>query len=709
MNREGEFENSMSGIFIPPPSPHLNHRYDNDLVSSSSMSRASRQSEYSHSNSFSNGFDFSNDASYSSPFEKSLYLRRSTGLLFNSNASSYSQTNEELVNDLGLPESFFRMQQEEGARIRGFDRDSYGIVLGNGSFWGAISYNLESTGQYEDFNNDTVGYEASRSCKSAVPVSSNGDMRFKPLRFRQGYIVGDETGSPLTLIHSTSRSSSPSFNDSRMSYILGQPQEQNVGRCFRDAQLQNPISRSDCDGDFVCSQLHGNDSNGGKSFTCSFCSSHLLQPNLGENMRSPLHNLSVMEEWTRANPRGEVPPVFRYEQCAGDLEDFTFEDSFIIEGKCLSDVMDSSNGTSISNERDKSFSLDSHFPRGKIGENKWSSSNDSQLPCPPIICSLDELRGYIHYIAKDQYGCRTLQMLFDQGTSKDVQIIFDGIIDHVVELSMNPFGNYLVQKLLDVCCKEQKLQIVLVMTQEPGQLVEVSLNTHGSRVVQKFIETSEDRDLIHLIMSALEPGFLQLVKNLNGNHVVQRCLQCLSNEDNSLIFHAAAKYCIDIATHQHGCCVLQWCISYSTGKHQDKLVTEITNNALFLAQDPYGNYVIQFIIELRLPSATAKLASQFKGNYEYLSMQKFSSHVVEKCLKHVEEIRPSIINELLSVSHFDHLLEHPFANYVIRSALEVTKGTGTLHDSLVRALRPYMMLRTSPFCKKIFSKNLLRK
>ena len=70
---------------------------------------------------------------------------------------------------------------------------------------------------------------------------------------------------------------------------------------------------------------------------------------------------------------------------------------------------------------------------------------------------------------------------------------------------------------------------------------------------------------------------------------------------------------------------------------------------------------------------SVKLISQFKGNYVPLSMQKFSSHVVEKCLKHFEETRPRIIRELLSVSHFEQLLQDPYANYVIQSALAVTK------------------------------------
>jgi hypothetical protein len=54
------------------------------------------------------------------------------------------------------------------------------------------------------------------------------------------------------------------------------------------------------------------------------------------------------------------------------------------------------------------------------------------------------------------------------------------------------------------------------------------------------------------------------------------------------IFVAAAKYCVDIATHRHGCCVLQRCISHSIGEHQEKLIAEISANGLLLAQDAYG-------------------------------------------------------------------------------------------------------------------------
>ncbi|GMP46027.1 hypothetical protein CsSME_00014341 [Camellia sinensis var. sinensis] len=54
------------------------------------------------------------------------------------------------------------------------------------------------------------------------------------------------------------------------------------------------------------------------------------------------------------------------------------------------------------------------------------------------------------------------------------------------------------------------------------------------------------------------------------------------------IFDAAAKFCVNIATHQHGCCVLNRCIDKSEGKYQEKLVAEIAAHALILAQDAFG-------------------------------------------------------------------------------------------------------------------------
>ncbi|CAL9215892.1 unnamed protein product [Arabidopsis halleri] len=338
---------------------------------------------------------------------------------------------------------------------------------------------------------------------------------------------------------------------------------------------------------------------------------------------------------------------------------------------------------------------------GTLFDDQGSSSNTNQsLP------KVSEFQGYVYLMAKDQHGCRFLQRIFEDGSALDAMVIFNEVIPHVVELMMDPFGNYLMQKLLDVCNEEQRTQIILMVTSEPGQLIRISLNAYGTRVVQRLVESIKTRKQISLVKSALRPGFLNLIRDLNGNHVIQRCLQCLRTEDNEFIFEDATKFCIDIATHRHGCCVLQKCIAYSSGLQREKLVTEISRNSLFLAQDPYGNYAVQFVLELRDFSAIAAMLAQLKGHYVELSMQKFSSHMVERCLTHCPESRPQIVRELISIPHFDILIQDPYANFVIQAALVVTKGS--LHATLVEVIRPHSILRNNPYCKRIFSRNLLK-
>ncbi|EOA34555.1 hypothetical protein CARUB_v10022107mg [Capsella rubella] len=363
-------------------------------------------------------------------------------------------------------------------------------------------------------------------------------------------------------------------------------------------------------------------------------------------------------------------------------EPFSSDDSFFMDGICLDHQRTSS--------------------RSVLSDNGATTEI-----CHPSLPNMCDIQGYVYLMAKDQHGCRFLQRIFDEGTSVDAMIIFNEVIAHVVELMMDPFGNYLMQKLLDVCTEEQRTQIVLVATAEPGQLIRISLNAYGTRVVQRLVETIRTGKQISLVKSALRPGFLDLIKDLNGNHVIQRCLQCLGTEDNKFIFDAATKFCTEIATHRHGCCVLQKCIAYSMRQQREKLIAEISRNSLLLAQDPFGNYAVQFVIELRIPSAVAMMLAQLKGHYVQLSMQKFSSHMVERCLMHCPESRPQIVRELVSVPHFDHLLQDPYANFVIQAALAATKGP--LHASLVEVIRPHSILRNNPYCKRIFSRNLLKK
>lgn len=86
-----------------------------------------------------------------------------------------------------------------------------------------------------------------------------------------------------------------------------------------------------------------------------------------------------------------------------------------------------------------------------------------------------------------------------------------------------------------------------------------------------------------------------MIQDLNGNHVVQKCLNHLSSDDCQFIFDAVAMNCVVVGTHRHGCCVIQRCIDHASGDQKGQLIAAITNCSFPLVQDPFGNYVLQYI------------------------------------------------------------------------------------------------------------------
>ncbi|KAA8549700.1 hypothetical protein F0562_001282 [Nyssa sinensis] len=355
------------------------------------------------------------------------------------------------------------------------------------------------------------------------------------------------------------------------------------------------------------------------------------------------------------------------------------------------------------------FQLDSMGLRVSSPDTADLKHNYLRLPLQKYN-SIDEITGRIYPMAKDQHGCRFLQRKFTEGTREDVEKIFREIIVHIVELMTDPFGNYLVQKLLEVCDEDQLMQILHTITRNAGELVRISCDMHGTRAVQKVIETLKTPEQCSMVVSSLKPGIVTMIKNINANHVAQRCLQYLTPEYSEFLFEAATITCLELATDRHGCCVLQKCLSHSDGEQRRRLICEITSNALILSQDPFGNYVVQFVFDIHVPWATVDILDQLEGNYGDLSMQKYSSNVVEKCLKYAgEERRPHIIQELINNPRLDQIMQDPYGNYVIQAALNYSKQ-GALHIALVEAIRPHVsVLRTSPYGKKVLSSNILKK
>lgn len=62
------------------------------------------------------------------------------------------------------------------------------------------------------------------------------------------------------------------------------------------------------------------------------------------------------------------------------------------------------------------------------------------------------------------------------------------------------------------------------MKEMEGKVRELSLHVYGCRVIQKAIETFDETIQLN-IMKQLKDSVLECVKDQNGNHVVQKCIE----------------------------------------------------------------------------------------------------------------------------------------------------------------------------------------
>ncbi|KAJ5623963.1 ARM repeat-containing protein [Penicillium lagena] len=338
--------------------------------------------------------------------------------------------------------------------------------------------------------------------------------------------------------------------------------------------------------------------------------------------------------------------------------------------------------------------------RGAAPQRRQGESDSTQLTRFANY-PLEHYKGELYTLCKDQHGCRYLQRKLEERTPEHVQLIFSETYMHVIELMTDPFGNYLCQKLLEYSNDEQRTALI---DHAAPQLVKIALNQHGTRALQKMIEFISTAEQIQTVIRALEHHVVELVQDLNGNHVIQKCLNRLSPEDAEFIYQAVGANCVVVGTHRHGCCVLQRCIDHASGAQKAHLIAQITANSFALVQDPFGNYVVQYILDLAEPHFTNPLCQTFGGNISSLSKQKFSSNVIEKCLRTADPlIRREMIDEMLSGNELEKMLRDSFANYVVQTAMDFADPD--TRNRIVESVRPILpSIRQTPHGRRIAGK-----
>ena len=308
---------------------------------------------------------------------------------------------------------------------------------------------------------------------------------------------------------------------------------------------------------------------------------------------------------------------------------------------------------------------------GSIGNQSAGSKKKSKKikrldPSAYVNVPLEELASNIFILAKDQGGCRYLQKLLDEDPQGTTKVLYQPLIENILKLVNDPFGNYLIQKMFASMSQEQLHQIIYIFS---PHFYDIGANPHGTRVLQQLINHLSSPFLIEFFLTVMTPYIVVLLKELNGTHVVQKFAFDYPQYApfvNKIIVENSPS----LATHRHGCCVIQKYLETSQGEMLRLLLEKLVNNCLLLIVDQFGNYVIQSILLMNNRECGNAIAMRITENVCYYAKHKYSSNVVEKCFDYCDGIvRQKLIFSLMRPEAVHDLILDEHGNYVIQKVL----------------------------------------
>lgn len=242
--------------------------------------------------------------------------------------------------------------------------------------------------------------------------------------------------------------------------------------------------------------------------------------------------------------------------------------------------------------------------------------------------TLDEVLSYeiTHELAMNHDGAILLQRLLPGSNSAQTHSLIEQLCIRDMSVITSPFGNYLVQALLDCITPEQRDYISIELR---GSALRLALDGYGSRVLQKAIELSEER-IQCMLVSELHGHVLKLAKDRSGNHVLQRCVKSIPSRHLRFMVDDLQRDILGMCTHVYGCRVVQVLLETIHFTSDDPFISSILDVCRPLIPNKFGNYIIQHLLGSGEESICRRIRQVLTGHLLEYSLTKFSSRVVEK-------------------------------------------------------------------------------
>ena len=136
--------------------------------------------------------------------------------------------------------------------------------------------------------------------------------------------------------------------------------------------------------------------------------------------------------------------------------------------------------------------------------------------------TVSDIRGHVVDFCRDQNGSRFIQQRLEVAPPAEKDLVMEELLaasggDGLAALCGDVFGNYVVQKLLEV--GDAKILGSIYEGALVGHMMELSMQMYGCRVVQRSLERLPSKHFPALLQEFKDNKVVACIHDSNGNHV----------------------------------------------------------------------------------------------------------------------------------------------------------------------------------------------
>ena len=252
-------------------------------------------------------------------------------------------------------------------------------------------------------------------------------------------------------------------------------------------------------------------------------------------------------------------------------------------------------------------------------------------------------------LSSDAIGTYPIQTIIEHvGSKNEKVIIINALKDNIKELSIDPYGSHVLEKLL-ACFEEE--YVGFLYSYIVDNFLELANNNNGICIVKKILTFTHKKALHDKLKILVKDNAIQLISHPYGNFVIQVVVECWS--DYNEILNKFDKKFYNLSLEKYASNVVERCLE----KDDDILnnyIDEIINmNKIFeVMKSNYGNYVIQKAIKLAKGDYKQKLVYNASKDINKLVDQKLIKKWKSILLPHIKDLTNEQIDNLKEIKFF---------------------------------------------------------